>query len=613
MPGNRRSVSIGAGNAPTPRTNSPTYSLNTRRTTRAPTMQGTIEATPNIVKDIESRKEFLRSKLLCHVDQPFTLTHLISVLFQITQMSSSTPAPVISATRAVAFILKEHIACDIAEKAAKQISESLSARLVEHVVAAISPQVALVHSASQAIADSLEETKTLYNLIGRERAEKEDGIKTAADRIEEAADSLYSSLELCQNDLKTLTPSLDAAHDKINSLYTKISNPPTQQTVPSQPLYSNIAANHLPPTVDQVLGRAAIKARQVLLDPTPGETLFPPNSSNYTIAGKLKEALIKARNDTTPPGSIRAVTTLRNGGIVIELETEALANWFKSPEGKAALENNLEKPVSFRQRYYPLVLEFLPIHLQIEREDFLRSIEQEDHLPPSSIASIRWIKPLTRRTAEQRKAFALLQIVDVQTANSILREGICIANERITIRKDKKEPIRCAKCQKYNHIAKNCHATTDTCGICADSHRTSDCNSYRTTKCINCRSQQHDSRSRQCPEFIKRCKDIDEKYPENRMPFFPTDHAWTQVVQHTNPSRMSASPSPPSSSQRQHTGGIRQTRQTTLTFLNQQPQDDAPIPHSQEPLNHPYITGTEDSFRDSVPIDSTPPSSPINV
>ncbi|KAG1790857.1 uncharacterized protein HD556DRAFT_1211102, partial [Suillus plorans] len=127
-----------------------------------------------------------------------------------------------------------------------------------------------------------------------------------------------------------------------------------------------------------------------------------------------------------------------------------------------------------------------------------------------------------RRTHQQRKVFALLQVADATTANDILRDGLCIDNERITVRKDKKEPICCAKCQCFGHIARSCMATFDTCGTCGDQHCTTQCNTFRTTRCINCRSSEHTSWSRKCPE----CEILDDKFPENKMPYFPTDAAW---------------------------------------------------------------------------------------
>ncbi|KAG1717354.1 hypothetical protein EDB19DRAFT_2008500 [Suillus lakei] len=229
MPGtsSRRSTSVGPSTSPTSRVASPIYGLNTRRTVRTTTSQESIEQQTNKVKDSLSGKNFLEAKLLCHVDQPFTLNHLISVLFQITQMSSSTPVPVVAAIRAIAFILKDHAASELATLVAKQVTDDVTSKLVDHVIAAISPQVTLIHNASQMLTSTLEGATTLHNSIGRERSEKEDNIKTATDRIEEAADALYESVETYQKALKMLAPSLDATQEKINMLSTQMSKAPS--------------------------------------------------------------------------------------------------------------------------------------------------------------------------------------------------------------------------------------------------------------------------------------------------------------------------------------------------------------------------------------------------
>ncbi|KAG2048696.1 hypothetical protein BDR06DRAFT_895004, partial [Suillus hirtellus] len=142
--------------------------------------------------------------------------------------------------------------------------------------------------------------------------------------------------------------------------------------------------------------------------------------SNQDIANKLKNTLTAVRNDSTPPGTIRSVSTLRNGGIIVELENETLASWFNSPNGKAAIESQLDTSVSFRQHLYTLVLEYLPTITQIDRDGFLRDIEQENYLPDATLASIRWIKPAQKRSAGQRKAFALLLVSDIHVTNNII-------------------------------------------------------------------------------------------------------------------------------------------------------------------------------------------------
>ncbi|KAJ8591730.1 hypothetical protein M405DRAFT_711533, partial [Rhizopogon salebrosus TDB-379] len=271
--------------------------------------------------------------------------------------------------------------------------------------------------------------------------------------------------------------------------------------------------------------RASIRARQLLLIPKSGESIFPPTLSHADIVTKLKETLRKARTDATPAGNLRAVTVLHGGGIIVEMETESLASWCRSPNGRTAFEEHLESTASLSNRTFPIVLQYLPIQTKIEQAGFLRLVEKENSLPEHTLTALRWIKPPQRRSKEQQKAFAILHVADAQMANDILKEGICIDKQRIAVRKDKKEPIRCARCQRFSHIARNCTAPSDACGTCGNQHRTADCTS-RSERCINCRTHFHTSWSRECPEFKRRCADLDEKYPENQMPYFPTEEAW---------------------------------------------------------------------------------------
>lgn len=218
-------------------------------------------------------------------------------------MSSTTPVPVVTIIQAVAFIPKEDttnmanvimqqilnslsvnlVNTNIASTISKKVTDDITMKLVDHIVAAISPQATLVHDASQSLTSTLEDTKSLYSSIGREQIEKEDNIKTAADHIKDAADTLYESGEMYQKALHMLTPSLDATQEKIDQLSTQIAKTHTQIQGTAHLSCSTVAVTHLPPQVDQALGQAAIQACQILLDPLPGQTLFPPNTSNCNI------------------------------------------------------------------------------------------------------------------------------------------------------------------------------------------------------------------------------------------------------------------------------------------------------------------------------------------
>ena len=606
----RRSMSTGAG-PPTSHAVSPEN--NTRRTRRQTTREE-IEAMPNAVKDIESAEKYLSSKLLCHINEPFTLTHLISCLFHITQISSAIPLPVTTAIRAVAFIMKKHAACEIAEAAAHHLSDTLSPRIVDHVIASIAPQVAKILIASESLAKSMEESELNRATLEKERTEKEQELSIAADRIQDAADTIFSSVEDCQNAISLLSPSLNATQERLNTLSKQIPSSSTTQALPStpshppKPSYSSIAAAQLQPSTDRAVGRAAIRARQILLDPIPGNTLFPPEALHNDIVKKLKTALSSIRAPSTPEGDIRAVQVHRNGGIIIELDNEHIAEWLRTPTGQSELVKQLDSSVSFRNRTYPIVVEYLPIQTQIEQEGFLRQVEHENTLPPESLASIRWIKAPTRRSKEQRKAFALLHTTDADVANNILRDGLCINNQRITIRKDKKEPLRCAKCQHYGHIARNCKATHDTCGTCGGQHRTANCTAYRTVYCVVCRSHNHASWGRTCPEFKKRCTTLNDNFPENNMPYFPSDASWTQVTKPVSPARRAPTPSnsPPSKTNSPTT--LRPSRTPSTAPPRPPPAPTPSLPSTQPP---PLLRQTTLGFTQQ-PLPPLPPQRPTS-
>ena len=56
-----------------------------------------------------------------------------------------------------------------------------------------------------------------------------------------------------------------------------------------------------------------------------------------------------------------------------------------------------------------------------------------------------------------------------------------------------RDPVRCYKCQNFNHTARTCHAKNDICGLCGCHHRTRICvekrhaNKSITVKCHNCK------------------------------------------------------------------------------------------------------------------------------
>ncbi|KAF8219261.1 hypothetical protein L208DRAFT_1553222, partial [Tricholoma matsutake] len=115
---------------------------------------------------------------------------------------------------------------------------------------------------------------------------------------------------------------------------------------------------------------------------------------------------------------------------------------------------------------------------------------------------------------------------DPDSANKAILGGLVICNKKVSVTKCKREPIRCLKCQGYNHVAHECIISRDICARCGENHRTSDC-SAATLLCTPCRKCGHASNDWTCPTFLRKCNEHDERNPENLLPFYPSTETWT--------------------------------------------------------------------------------------
>ncbi|KAG1773717.1 hypothetical protein EV702DRAFT_1048108 [Suillus placidus] len=370
---------------PEPHSNLTADGPNTRCNTRRQTSDE-IEAMLNKVMDTRDAENYLQEKLLN--DQWHTPTS-----------NNGNPSRGIHH--------EETHRCEIAEAAATHFTNIISARLTDQITTATSPQVTQIQSASNALESATLESENLCKNLQHEREEKEEDIKTAAERIKEATNTLHESVDECKAILKTLRPALETTKESVTQLSTQLSTPkppPTNQSQESgttQPTYSSVAAANLPPAVDQAMAQAATRARQVLITPKTGNSIFPDTNQHADIVKLIKQALADSKSEDTPEGNVRSVLTLNSGAIIIEFDTEELATWLRSPAGCHTFEECLGPAASLRECTFGIVLQYLPIMLKIDHEDFLHQCKEENTLPAHSLHSIRWIKPPQRHSKEQ--------------------------------------------------------------------------------------------------------------------------------------------------------------------------------------------------------------------
>jgi hypothetical protein len=221
------------------------------------------------------------------------------------------------------------------------------------------------------------------------------------------------------------------------------------------------------------------------------------------------------------------------------MDSDAAATWVAEQENRDKICNKIGPGVSFRSRVHNLIAFNVPLGLSPENQNHLLEIGEANSLDPGIITTIKWVKSIHRRTQTQRTAHLFLTYSNADAANRAITNGIFICNRRCQVERVKREPTRCLKCQGWNHFAKECIEEHDKCGNCTKNHRTNDCPNPLTRACVSCKTDDHASWSRDCPTFVKKLNDFNDRNPENALQYIPTAEPWTWTA-----SAPSAQPQP---------------------------------------------------------------------
>jgi hypothetical protein len=368
---------------------------------------------------------------------------------------------------------------------------------------------------------SAELDKKLEALEHKIALSTQDQLKSVTKEIEQAAVSIGTSADDIRNSIV-----------KVSDTSTQLATTATtyRDTLLNAPAHSQERSTHSDPRIHRDVDR---KARQILID-TMDEKIL--GASLTEIKNKVSAAF-QAITDPPPPKdtTIVEISKLRRGGITILFKDIEVIKWLQDPATEVNFTAEIAPDAMITKRSYAILVPRIPLSFDPASSDHLREIEESNDIPPGAIVKARWIKPEYRRTPEQRAAHAIFSIRDPNIANICIRDGIYVCGLRIRPSRLKHEPMQCMKCRRWGHFAHSCTATSDACGTCSGDHRTNECQAKEKTHCVSCKSNTHASWDRNCPEFLRRCAQYDENYPENNLPYFPTSEDWTLT---TRPSRL---------------------------------------------------------------------------
>jgi len=511
------------GNKNTPLMADPAPSANPGRpTTRSSVtpLADIIEDTSEVITDAKSARKFLDSLQFCIPGEAMTLEHLSHSLFYISQKVASPTLH--SMIRATAFLAVELTASPIITL----VQEALSSAPTNPS----STQIASQNEELRAITTKLDSAVDNWST-------QQDNLKKTLDKVPQIDDP--TDLLLMDARIQSISEGVSSIQAAMDAIKTQPITRPTSPTRQPHSYRNAVASMQQPnppenrrtsPGSDQAAGCSAIKQRQLLLDPDSDHPLIKNDTTTEKLAEVFQQVLDSLKTDVAPNLQLHSLFRLRNQGIVLELTSADAARWVKHPIHRVEFTEKLGGKIRLKDRQYNVVVSFLPISTDINSPDTARSIEIGNDLPDGTISKMRWIKDPSKRDRHQRVAHALFSITNPEAANKIIDQGLYVNLECLRLRKDKREPICCLKCQHWGHFAKDCKEMRDTCGTCAKEHRTTNCCSFQTFYCVNCKTDRHASSDRECPEYIRRQDALDRKTPENSMPYFPTEETWTQEL-----------------------------------------------------------------------------------
>ena len=230
------------------------------------------------------------------------------------------------------------------------------------------------------------------------------------------------------------------------------------------------------------------------------------------------------------------------------MDTDDATTWMMSQENRSKLCSRIGPSVVFRSRVHNLIAFNVPLGIDPENKDHRLEICEANSLEAETITAMRWVKPIQRRSPEQRTAHLFLTFSNVDAANRAITNGLHICNRRCHLERVKREPTRCLKCQGWNHFATDCPEDDEKCGNCTKNHRTNECPTPEARCCISCNSNEHASWSRECPTFVRKQNEFNSRNPENTLQYIPTAEPWTW----TTNTETTIQPPPPAANKPYH-------------------------------------------------------------
>ena len=251
-----------------------------------------------------------------------------------------------------------------------------------------------------------------------------------------------------------------------------------------------------------------------------------------SIKGIIVEQLTAGKPESV---EVMSAALQRQGGVLFTLDSREAKDWLVRPDVMTAFTHGFGLAVSYAPRKFPVLVEFVPVGLDISKKDNFADIETANGLQKGSIVGARWIRDPRKRNPAQRHAHLVVNCKTKEIANEWIANPKVLAGKEVESAKYIREPLRCHNCQLDGHMAARC-LSPPVCGACGKDHQTHTCNDRMNFFCSSCKTEGHPTWSRSCLNFITRQLEHSDRVPDNKYRYYVTSEDWTWELL-TNDSR----------------------------------------------------------------------------
>ena len=467
----------------------------TRRSDRLKTRTTMMEESRKDLRNTQEARDWLEARNLAIEDEVFTTGSLACALLQLVEGNAGdSMETLISGTRAVALCLDALAMENLAETVANAIMNAITPVIadVQEIIGNIT------QGAATEISKAVEE-----KIVG----EAKEMLKGEIAQLREA--------------------------------------PRTVDWQANRPSYASIIAGATSAGMERehqaTMAKGTLQRRQILLDGIEGVKTAANSLTERELVEKANLVLegmgIMASDK---PMGMKFVTAkkLRNGGVVLEMDSEAAANWLRRKDVRSRFAESFGGSAQIKDRTFQVVVQYVPTELRDRSREIMEAAEDSVGSGRGTIVGMKWMKNPQHWREGQRYAHLILMTTNRMVANVMIREGVAINGQTLHVKKLEADPRRCFKCQFLGrgHTAENCKDSLELCGLCASStHTTTKCPIKDPAKfvCVNCRHERrqcdHASWDRMCPVFLRHKGNLVERQPEARYKYYPGDEEWTWV------------------------------------------------------------------------------------